>query len=240
MPEIKLAKPTKYAHPKGTPITVVDQYTSKSTGEKVFFIAPKIDGVYYGKSVKFFESAINLRENVFHSKGPVNPKDLDQGNAFIDKTAVFEFFTEACSGTILLFAAVESLVNDLIESAHEYNYSKIKKDKILSIGKYFIGYKKSRILSLEQLLFLNIEEKIKNVLPCLYKFEFLSNNNFWQDFKNLKSLRDGFIHCTHNHAYGASRGVNSLYSQLFDVDFEKLVNSIGNLLTYLKNNAQKI
>jgi len=239
MVELNLSKPLKYDHPKGTPVTVVDQYINKSTGEKVWFVAPKIDAVYYDKAVKFFENAIELKDKVLKSLGPVNPKDQDQGNAFINKEAVFEFFTESCSGIILLFAAVESLVNNLIENASTYNYCKKKKTKIFSVGKYFIERKKNEVLSLEQLLFLSIEEKLKNVLPCLYKFESPANKKFWQDFKTLKLLRDGFIHCTRDHAYGANKGVNSIYSKMFDIDFEKLINNTGDLLIYLKNNTQK-
>ncbi|MEI7890551.1 MAG: hypothetical protein WCI36_01145 [bacterium] len=239
MPEIKLATPLKYNHPKGTAITVVDQYINKSTREKTWFVAPKIDGVYFGKAVNFFNNAIELRKKVFENRKPINPTDPDQGKAFINQKDVFEFFTEACSGVILLFAATESLTNNLIESASEHNYNKDKKNKIFSIGKYIIEQNKNQPLSLEQLLFLGIEEKLKNVLPQLYEFESPAGKTFWQDFKTLKQLRDGFIHCTRNHAYGADRGVNSLYAQLFDMDFEKLVNNIGDLLTYIKDNCQR-
>jgi len=192
--------------------------------------------------VKFFDNAIKLRNKVLNSKGPVNSKNPDQGNAFINEGTVFEFFTESCSGIILLFAATESLVNNLIENAPVYNYCKKIKVNIFSVEKYFIGRKKNEVLSLEQLLSprIGIEEKLKNVLPCLYKFESPTNKNFWQDFKTLKLLRDGFVHCTRDQVYGADRGVNSLYSKLFDIDFEKLINNIGDLLMYLNNNTQKI
>lgn len=239
MPEIKLATPLKYSHPKGTPVTVVDQYINKNTGEKTWFVAPKIDGVYYGKAVNFFNNAIELREKVFANRKPMNPTDPDQGKGFIDQKDVFNFFTEACSGIILLFAATESLANNLIENSPKHDYSKDKTISIISIGKYTLKRKGNHILSLEQLLFLGIEEKLKNVLPCLYDFESPTGKSFWQDFKTLKQLRDGFIHCTRNHVYGASRGVNSLYAQLFDIDFERVVNSIGDLLAYLKENSQK-
>ncbi len=237
--ELKLSKPLKYDHPKGTPVTVVDQYINKGTGEKIWFVAPKIDGVYYGKAVKFFENAIELKSKVLKSLGPVNPKDQNQGNAFIDEKTVFEFFTESCSGIVLLFATIESLVNNLIENAPAYNYYKKIKVNSFSVGKYFIGRRKNKVLSSEQLLFLGIDEKLKKVLPCLYKFESPAGKSFWQDFKTLKLLRDGFIHSTRDHAYGANKGVNSTYSQLFDIDFEKLINNIGDLLIYLKNNTQK-
>jgi len=239
MMELKLSKPLKYDHPKGTPVTVVDQYINESTGEKIWFTAPKIDGVYYGKAVKFFENTVKLKNKVFNGKGPINSKDPSQGNAFINKEDVFEFFTEACSGIMLLFAATESLANSLIENAPEYNYYNKKKVNIFSVGNYFVSRKNNAVLSLEQLLFLSIEEKLKKVLPCLYKFESPASKIFWQDFKTLKLLRDGFIHCTRNQAYGANRGVNSLYSQLFDINFEKFAYKIGDLLIYLQNNSQK-
>lgn len=239
MPEIKLATPLKYDHPKGTPVTVVDQYINKNTKEKTWFVAPKIDGVYYGRTVTFFDNAIDLRNKVFANRKLANPTDADQGHMFINQKDVFDFFTEACSGIILLFAATESLTNNLIENAPSHNYCKNKKINIFSIGKFSIKQNRIQTLSLEQLLFLSIEEKIKNVLPCLYGFESPSSKSFWNDFKTLKQLRDGFIHCTRNHTYGADRGVNSLYAQLFDMDFEKLVNNIGDLLTYIKDNCQR-
>lgn len=240
MPEIKLATPLKYDHPKGTPVTVVDQYMNGNTGEKTWFVAPKIDGVYFGKAVTFFDSAIELRKKVLSNRKLMNPTDPDQGNGFINQEDVFNFFTEACSGIILLFAATESLANNLIENAPKHNYNKSRKIKMFSIGRYVVERKKSQILSLEQLLFLSIEEKLKNVLPCLYGIESPVNKNFWKDFKTLKQLRDGFIHCTRNHSYGADKGVNSLYAQLFDIDYEKLVNNIGELLTYLKDSQKQI
>lgn len=238
MPEVKLATPLKYDHPKGTPVTVVDQYINKSTGEKTWFVAPKIDGVYFGKVMNFFDNAIELRNKVFNNRKLANPTDPDQGNAFIDKDDVFNFFTEACSGIILLFAATESLANNLIENAQKHNYSKDRKIKMFSAGRYVLERKSKQSLSSEQLLFLGIEEKLKDVLPYLYGFESPTNKTFWQDFKTLKQLRDGFIHCNRNHAYGANKGVNSLYAQLFDIDYEKLINNISDLLTYLKDNSQ--
>jgi len=187
-----------------------------------------------------FKSIVfELKNKVFNGKGPINSKDPSQGNAFINKEDVFEFFTEACSGIMLLFAATESLANSLIENAPEYNYYNKKKVNIFSVGNYFVSRKNNAVLSLEQLLFLSIEEKLKKVLPCLYKFESPASKIFWQDFKTLKLLRDGFIHCTRNQAYGANRGVNSLYSQLFDINFEKFAYKIGDLLIYLQNNSQK-
>ncbi len=236
MPEVKLATPLKYDHSKGTPVTVVDQYINKDTGDKTWFVAPKTDGVYFGKAVNFFDNAVELREKVFSNRKPVNPTDPEQGKGFIDRKDVFNFFTEACSGIILLFAATESLANNLIENAPKHNYSKDKKIRMFSIGKYVIKRTENQTLSMDQILFLGIEEKLKDVLPCLYEIESPVNKIFWQDFKTLKKLRDGFIHCTRNHSYGANRGVNSLYAQLFDIDYEKLVNNIGELLTYLKNN----
>ncbi len=239
MPEVKLATPLKYDHPKGTPITVVDQYINKNTGEKTWFVAPKVDGLYYGRAVKFFEKAIKLRKKVLASRGFVNPKDHEQGKAFINKDRVFNFFTEACSGVILLFAAVESLTNTLIEKSPKYDFKKKKRAKRISVGRIKIEWEKERALTLDELMFVGIEEKLKNVLPCLYDFKSPASKNFWQDFKKLKRLRNGFIHCTRNHAYGANKGVNSLYSQLFDIDFEKLVNNIGELIEYLDKNTSR-
>lgn len=239
MPEIKLASPLKYNHPKGTKVTVVDQYINKSTGDKTWFVAPKIDGVYFGKAVNFFDNAIELRKKVLNNRKPVNPTDPDQGKGFINQEDVFNFFTEACSGIILLFATTESLANNLIENAPKRDYKKDRKIRVFSVGKYVLERIEKQALSTEQILFLGIEEKLKSVLPCLYGIETPVNKTFWQDFKTLKKLRDGFIHCTRNHSYGADRGVNSLYAQLFDIDYEKMVNNIGELLTYLKNDQKQ-
>ncbi len=238
MPEIRLSKPLKYDHPKGTPVTLVDQYINNDTKERTWFVAPKIDGLYYNRAVKFFEKAIKLRKKVLSSRGPVNPKDHEQGEAFVNKDKVFNFFTEACSGIILLFAAVESLVNTLTERSPKHDYKKKGRVFKISIGKLKIEWEKEKNLSVNDLLFLGIEEKIKKVIPSLYEFDSPVNQEFWQDFKELKKLRDGFIHCRCDHAYGANKGVNSLYSQLFDFDFEKNINNVGKLITYLDNESK--
>jgi len=236
---LRLSKPLKYDHPKGTPVTVVDKYINPVSKEEILFHAPKVRGMYYGKSVDFFNSAIALKDKCFQSVGLVNPKDAEQGNAFIDNDSVFSFFTESCSGMIMLFAAVESYVNDLIERSANEKYYKILPYK-LSFGRFAIFYKKEKNLTIEERLYLSIEEKIKKVLPTIFNFQSPAQEHFWQDFIQVKKLRNAFMHSTRSKSYGANRGENSVYAQLFDLDFERLVNSVGDLIKYLKTNSNDV
>ncbi|MBI4049735.1 MAG: hypothetical protein HY395_02910 [Candidatus Doudnabacteria bacterium] len=237
MPIIKLATPLKYSHPKGTPVTVVDRYIDPNTKKETWFTAPKIVGVYYKKSIEFFNKALELRTRVFASRGPVNPKDSEQGTAFMDEQAVFDFFTEACSGIILLFGAVESLVNELIEKAPAIPYTEEKRAKIISLGKLSVYWRRQKSLSSQELSYKEIDLKLKYILPSLYSFESPAQKSFWGDFKLLKRLRDSVTHPTKSRAYGASKNMNSIYAEFFGVDFQQLVNGTGDLIKYLQISA---
>lgn len=238
MTEIKLSRPLKYSYPKGTPVTVVDKYVNTKTGEQTWFKAPKVEGVYYNRSKEFFSKAIELKNKLSRERGPVNPKDPEQGNAYTNENTVFDFFTESCSGLILLFGAVEALTNRLIEQASTLNYEEEKEVKKITFSKLIIRWKKMIGLSLEELSFLSIEKKLKYVLPCLYKIESPASKGFWEDFKMLKRLRNGIIHPTRSNAYGAHENRNSVYAELFEVDFEKLINNIEKLMKYLDDNTK--
>ncbi len=230
----------KYNHPVGEPVTAVDIYNDKKTSEKIWFIAPKVDGLYYIRAEQLFKEAKQKRKEVFASKGNVNRKDPQQGKAFINEKAVFEFFSISTAGIILLFSAIETGINEAIEMCKNYDYVDIKDKTIFKLGKFIIRYRQNTKLSKEQILFLDIKTKLKKVLPSLYNFESPSNQKFWQTFIELKRIRDSLTHVLKSKSYGAKKLQNSIFAELLDLNFDKLLNDTESLIIFIDEKSNKI
>lgn len=239
--QTNLVKPAKlkYEHKTGESVRKVDLYFDKENNEQIWFTAPKVDGLYFKKAEELLNDANHKRNDVKKSKGLVNPKDPQQGNAFINENAVFEFFSIASAGIILLFSSVEANINNAIETCKDVNYFEKKDKTIFKIWKLIVRFRQTSTLTKEEILFLDINTKLKKVLPKLYNFESPANENFWQKFSELKKIRDSLIHITSTKSYGASNYKNSVYAELMDLDFDELLNAIRNLIYYIDNNVHK-
>ncbi len=237
--QTKITKPAKikYSHPIGALITVVDFYIN-CKGERTLFNWPKVDGLYFERAKEIFAEAANKRKIVFKSRGPVNPKDLTQGQAFIDEDEVFNFFSLASEGIILLFGAVEALTNTLIEEIPSESYKEQKYIKVIQLRNWRLQKRRTSQLTKEQMLFKNIKKKLKNILPIYYGIEPPAQKGFWASFCLLKKLRDGIMHPSRFKTYGADKETNSIFAELFEVDFKKLVTDIETLLEYLEKNCR--
>jgi len=236
-----LTKPVKlkHVHKTGEPVRKVDFYIDKKNNERICFVAPKVDGLYLKRAKELFKEADKKRNEVIKSKGPVNPKDPQQGNAFINENVIFDFFSITSAGIILLFSSVEANVNNAIESCKDINYFEKKDKTIFKIWKLIVRYRQSRALTKEEILFLDINTKLKKVLPKLYNFGSPAKENYWQQFSELKKIRDSLIHITSTKSYGASNNKNSVYAELIDLDFNELLNAIKKLINYIDNNVYK-
>lgn len=237
--QTKITKPAKlkYNHPVGTPITVVDFYSNRK-GERTFFTWPKVEGLYFERAREIFTETVNKRKIVFKSRGPINPKDLTQGQAFIDENEVFNFFSLASEGIILLFGAVEALTNNLIEEVQSESYIEKRYTKVIQLSNWRLQRRKDVQLTKDRMLFRNIKDKLKNILPICYNIEPPTQRDFWASFCLLKKLRDGIMHPTRVKTYGVDKKSNSIFAELFEIDFEKLVADIEALLEYLEKNCR--
>ncbi|MCX6785728.1 MAG: hypothetical protein NTZ18_02655 [Candidatus Komeilibacteria bacterium] len=235
--QTELTKPAnlKYDHPAGTKVTKVDIYVEKGTSNQIFFSAPKVDGLYFQRAEQLFKEAEEKKKVVFASKGLVNPKDSTQGVAFIDSDAVLDFFSIASAGVVLLFSSVEAQANHLIEIVNPINYIKSKDIVLIKIGIWTMRRKKDVKLSMEEILFLGIEEKLKKVIPGIYNFESPVNEAFWESFKKLKSLRDGLTHPIQDRVYRGPSDKNSVYADLLDTNFNELLRNIKDLIDFLRS-----
>ena len=238
--QTKITKPAKlkYSHPVGTPVTVIDFYINHK-GERTFFTWPKVDGLYFERAKEIFGEATEKRKIVFQNRGPVNPKDLTQGQAFLDKDEVFNFFSLASEGIILLFGAVEALINSLIENIQLGLYSEKKYTGVVKLGNWRLQRRKHVYPTKEQVFFRGIEDKLKNILPICYGIESPVKKDFWASFCLLKKLRDGIMHPTRSKTYGADKEKNSVLAELFEIDFMKLVTDTESLLQYLEENCKE-
>lgn len=226
----------KYEHSVGTLVTLIDRYIDKVSGKKTWFIPPKVDGLYLEKAKELINEANKKRGIVLASRGSVNPKDPVQGDAFVDKENLLDFFSLATESVILLYSAVEFLANYSIEKATNLYYNKRKYSPIFKLGVIRFEFKKIVTLSQRDILFLRTEEKLKSVLPQHYSCKSPSQKDFWESFMVLKRFRDDVIHATRNKTYGANQAQNSVFAELLAIDLNKLLTDTEQLLGYIDQN----
>lgn len=214
---------------------VADHYINRKTKEVVWFVPPKVDGLYFIRAKKLFEKAENKRREVKSSK-----KEFESGILmYQNKSAVFDFFSLSSAGIILLFCALESCVNEAIEISHNTNYFTKDNKTILNLGRFSIRRKQKVLYSKERLLFLDIKTKINKVLPFLYNFQSpLLNNDFKIIFSFLKYFRDSLIHIKIDKKIGSKSNPNSVFAEMFGFNFNKLLKQTEKLIEYLTNNCK--
>lgn len=236
-----LAKPAKlkYEHPVGTLVSLIDKYTETKTGRQTFFFAPKVDGMYLERADEFIRIALSKRTAALASRKLTNPKDPLQGESFADKDSILDFFEYSSAAITLLHAAVEFTANRFIEQAKELQYRRSEYMTFLKFGNIRFQIRRETTLSLEEVLRLPLEEKLKSVLPAHYAFEPPSSKIFWQKFTLLKTLRDKLLHITHYQSYGASRGENSVFAKLLEVDLKDLLTQAEALIRYIEQKCQQ-
>ncbi len=240
--ETTLAKPAKigrFEHAVGAPIAFIDKFTEKDTGIATWFYAPKVDGMYLNRAEALIDECLKKKAAAQASRRPMNSKDPTVGDAFGDKDSALDFFETGSIAIILLHATIEFIANLHIELAKDLHYVVRKDVTVLKLWGMRLQVKRDVVLSIEQVLFLSLDEKLKSVLPGHYAFTSPASQSFWQDYVELKKLRDELVHITRDRSYGASRGENSVYARLFEVDFMKLLKGTESLIDYVEGECRK-
>ena len=93
---------------------------------------------------------------------------------------LFDFFENFISHVVFSHSALEALANEVIPNDFCYNFT--KKGETLS-------YKKEEI---ERCI--NLDEKLDQILPAIFKTGSPKGKDVWEKYKKLKEFRDRIIH----------------------------------------------
>ena len=146
---------------------------------KIRFIAPNITALFLEKAEKEKRLALHIYNKIIKPKTSANIT-----NKLTEKecTEFYDYFEHIQTSVIMMFSAVESLVNVLIPENFIYMKKQKCKEEFQSLDKQKIQR------------YCSIEDKLVKILPEALNIESPNQFRCWKNFKLLKKFRDDIIH----------------------------------------------
>jgi hypothetical protein len=160
---------------KGSKIATAST-TVKIEGKEHLFAVPSHAALCLNLSQKAFEKIKEIE--LSHAF-----KDTSYGYVSEEKLSLlYELFEQVISNTVFACTAIEAFCNQVIPD--DYVYTKKRQDK-----KCTETYNKDQIER-----FINLDEKLSTVLPEVTQCNFRKGSSLWNDYHNLRKIRDRIIH----------------------------------------------
>ena len=93
---------------------------------------------------------------------------------------LFDYFESVMAEVIFSFTAIEAFANESIPANFVYSWKSAKEVKQLARA------------DIER--YVQLDEKLKRMLPEAHSIKSPANTNVWQEFKTLKAVRDRLVH----------------------------------------------
>lgn len=103
-----------------------------------------------------------------------------QGTWPEDHRPLFDFFEAFIAEVIFSFTAIEAFANESIPANFSYAWKNTKETKLIARAE------------IER--YVQLDEKLKQVLPQAHNIKSPSGTKAWQGFKELKAVRDRLVH----------------------------------------------
>lgn len=228
---------TKYE--KGTEIVFQNKVNSKVFGD--FIITPPHPvSLYLAAGKKHTDKAIEISKKLLAKEDYVVFSHLNNKpnataenslkndpNAYKlrkhDKDDIYQYLQESMGAIIHMIASIETLVNILIPADFTYT-----EKRFFFFKKKYDKKKIERYFSLERKIEIVAEKK---------NLTGVKQQSFWADFKTIKKIRDNVVHAkTGGRQLGIGEVYAELYLEIFDMDLNKMFNSILEFVKFLDPN----
>lgn len=139
----------------------------------------------------------------------------------LDEEGLYRYLYLGASCLISLIVSVEAFVNQEIPYDFKLTVTN-KKGQAETLTKGDIEFRK------------RLEEKLEILADILGKKDF-KQQLFWNEFKSIKKLRDGFVHIKTKGSQKVDRN-DELFFSILELDFIKAKKTIINLVNFFINN----
>lgn len=208
-----LAKPyrdpiTGTIHPIGTILKVIKEIIYKDNIQHITL--PNPTAMYLSLATKLGNHGYDFIKNNF----PNNKEIISQKDENLFNTKLFDAFENLIACVIFSYSAIEAFAN--FEIPKEYIFKIERKDK-----------RCQEIYNHAQIeRFLNLEMKLKIILPDILQTKSKIPNKIWQDYLWLKKIRNRFVHLKHSDWDNKPVDKKKLYTGLwYDLLSEKIIQS---------------
>jgi hypothetical protein len=165
--------------------------------DKLTFYLPNSTALMLNISKDNYNSAMSLKTNALNKiyKNTIKEEYL------------YEYFEKIMISIISGYTSLESFANDEIPENY-IHYKKVKK--------LFLPFKK---VDAERKL--NLDIKLNEILPEVYKIKKLSGLKIWDDYNELKEIRDRIVHLKSLDRHSLYPKMDSIWDYLIKNDIKK-------------------
>lgn len=137
---------------------------------------PNATALFLSAAAKSYLAAKELRDSAGFDKS------LHAEVSFGADGVVFDYLEHMMSAIVLAFTAIEAFVNTAIPENHIYARSRRSKTILEATSKEDIER------------FVSLDEKLASVLPEIFKCPSPQSSRCWQQYQQLKDVRDRIVH----------------------------------------------
>lgn len=182
--------------PKGTRVTVVSviQLTKNKT---LTIPIPNATAAMLNASARAFESASSLRASCQIDK------TIKKEASFFSEADALDYIERMIEAIVLAYSGIEAFANESIPI--NYVYAKHKSSKIL--------LEASNKESIER--YISTDEKLTSVLPEILGCKTPKGTHCWQNYKQLKDVRNQIIHMKTSDRKSSGPEVKTIWKSIF-------------------------
>lgn len=197
VPDYRVIRPTMFLEKDGKTVASVQQLSSFTIGQsKLSFITPNSASMFLNKSWKEYEKGLAIYNEIIKPNlkpGKTYDVPLD------DLPKLYDYIEHIQTSIITIYSAIEALSNLAIPN--DFTLTKVNQKGVTETWNK---------VNIER--WLTTEEKIGKIVPEILGIESPSKFPFWENFKNLKQIRDDIIH--QKHSIGKPDDIESSFLQV--------------------------
>jgi hypothetical protein len=169
----------RFPHKAGTMLGVV-MPVRMANGQVISFPAPRFVAFDLVEAKRHLDRGLRLR-----AKSLSHLRELDDGAMTItDTQAVLDCFAELVEAVLLSYAALEALVNEMIESL----------DDSVKISRTNAKGIEVELSKTDMVRRMSTAEKLDTAIPLITGEPSIKGTIFWERFVRLRRIRDALIH----------------------------------------------
>lgn len=155
----------------------------------------------------------------------INKCVLNKRVGHLPDSDVFEFYEQMMASIVFAYTCLESFVNE--ELPDDYIYEVVD-------SKCTQHYNKEQIER-----YLSLDTKLGDVLPVVFQVQSPKGTKIWQDFNNLKKIRDRIIHMKTSDRNFGGYDDKSIWNVILSKPLIKTYDTAKNIMHYFLNTQEQ-
>jgi hypothetical protein len=216
--DLPAAFPGGPSHKAGAPVYLTTE-TKDSDGNSIGFITPSPTALSLNIAANAAKQATQLRRTITFRE-VLTPEGKGKTVANENNVYLFNYFEQCMIAISFSYQALETFSNDMIVSNLKGTYQLNRRGNLVEVSVDELQRETST------------EEKLATILPDLLKKESPKGKVVWQDFKELKHIRDSIIHLKPNYQARVDIDIELIFCEFLRFEVDKFPKASFKMIEY--------